>query len=136
MLGRIFFSSPWSLVLSVFQKIKATLTDTYVFRLSRSPIIRIRILRLIFQIIRIWYGWNKIWIFRELKGFVSFTTYVLMTKLVCSKRGGLLLMMFMSSVIGIFTQKSFIQHLETLRKTRNRSMAQCIHRRWIQYNIW
>ena len=26
--------------------------------------------------------------FRELKGFISFTTYVLMTKLLCSKREG------------------------------------------------
>ena len=71
---------------------------------------------LIFQIIRIWFGWNKIWIFfRELKGSILFTTYVLMTKLVCSKGGGLLLM-FMTSVLGVFTQKSFFQHLETMRK--------------------
>ena len=132
MLGRIFFSSPWSLVLSVFQKIKATVTDTYVFRLSRSPIIRIRILRLIFQIIRIWFGWNKIWIFRELKGFISFTTYVLMTKLVCSKGGGLLLI-FMSSVIGIHSKKFFFQHGDN-EKDQRWSLAQCIHRWWI-YNI-
>ena len=53
MLGRISFTSPWSLVISVFQKIKATLTDTYVFRLSRSPTIKIQNLLLMSSVIGI-----------------------------------------------------------------------------------
>ena len=42
----------------------------------------------------------------ELKKSISFTTYLLMTKLVCGKKGGLLLM-FLSSVIGIHSKKLF-----------------------------